>query len=350
MKKLVFLLALTAGLVSCTKENFERNPTETVSTETNIEKNSDKKSKVKLDVVLVSSEVRTVQVSLNEDTEDVLALTFTITAKHGDASVDEIPVRITSTGNVNSVIQQARLLMNGEERGNAEPVNGIANFDDLDMYLLKNEPKTFTVLYDLKELQGNYPEGTMVTTKVIANGIKAEDNNGDDIKPVHINLSGDPQTIELRTYGLIITPVSTTAVSSIDPSQLLFTVKVKATAFGSDMFVGQSVAYYTGWPPSGFWWVLEKSTSPNNPVTTLTQMVNVASDAPVEGNAFRIDEGVARTFTVTAYVSGIPPDGFYRMRLTQIRSFPIVAMTTGMIINHLVPRNNYRTPFAYFSL
>jgi len=75
-----------------------------------------------------------------------------------------------------------------------------------------------------------------------------------------------------------------------------------------------------------------------------------SSNAPVEGNGYRVDSGTERSFMITIIANGLTGDtqAQYRAQLTQGQSWTNAALTVGSAVQDLAPVNSYET--SYFSL
>lgn len=143
----------------------------------------------------------TVAVSSSSDTNDVELLSFKLKAKDSDITIDTILFSLAGSGaGVTEMINDARLLMDGEEVGDVSIDAGsdnslttfasstdtsraitISNLDDDDVVIPDGDTVTFTLVGDVNDTGGAFGNGDSLTVSLDADNITAEDDNGDTL-------------------------------------------------------------------------------------------------------------------------------------------------------------------------
>ncbi|MBP6908658.1 MAG: T9SS type A sorting domain-containing protein [Candidatus Pacebacteria bacterium] len=120
---------------------------------------------------------------------------------------------------------------------------------------------------------------------------------------------------------------------------------------GNTSYLGQTIKLGTvATGTNGIAFVIQKSNSVIVDDTTFYTTTSLTStDATVEGNGYRLDEGSSKHFTVMMYVTNpLTQDILIRAQMKQIRLFAEPALINGTNID-LEPSEYFRTGFIYLN-
>jgi peptidoglycan hydrolase-like protein with peptidoglycan-binding domain len=259
----------------------------------------------------------TVFVDEDDDTDDVLMLSFDLEADNQDITVDAIPVGFTSSstsgtvaaaaaGQIDGIMSRAILKMDGEVVDTVSiPTTAVnfylAVFDDLDLDIEDGETVEFEVYVDLNDADvSTFATGTnMIATTTASNtNWDVEDEEGD---PVTVDggtvTSG---TMTFSTAGVTVAPKTTSATAypndTAANSYGTYTITFNVTAFEDDIYIRNAAASTTPTVGAavGIYYDIEGTTW-----TAGTESVIVSSTADLSGNYFVVDEGETEEFTLT---------------------------------------------------
>jgi hypothetical protein len=319
-------------------------------------------------------------VSNTAGTNNIALLKFTVHAEESNVTLRKIPVILASgPGDISSKINTVRLYRDTNQLDSVDGSSGINVsggvitsgsctdacgfiFSNLNEYVLAGTTASFTVSVDIKALNGNYPGGF---------GLTASISNGDVILPAHLSVmdaNGDllaPSQRSGDAYGqtqYFVTTCIHTVMGSSTTNQTLdngsvvavtYTIPLTVTSCGSGtQYIGQTAQQAdiaTGMNAFGF--VFQNSTAPAVSVTNnIAATILSSSDAVIEGNAYRLDDGTTKHFTLTVtLLTPSSPNSFYRVALKQIRTFTNPSLTVGEINTNLTPVQNYQTGFQFIN-
>jgi hypothetical protein len=346
----------------------------------------------KVTVILSSTNppAGTVMVNSTSATNNVEVLKFKIKAENSAVTLRKIPIQvaISSTNvadDVTNVIDSIKLMSSNNvidsksgtdgyefTAGAASSFTGTlctnttATADDSCAFQFNNlsspynqiasgSTAEFSIVIDFKS-QSNYAAGTMITTSFVnadvlqPTNFSVQDVNGDQLPSSQRFGSAIGNTQILRTSGLNVV-MGTPAVTSVielngNISRVTYNIPLSATSFGGTYYVGQStqqaaVATGTNAVAYGF----NRSTSPAI-LSTLEGASSTiySSDATIEGNGYRIDDGTTKHFYMTVdLLTPSVPNSSYRVSLQQVRVFTNGALTTGAMNIDLLPTSSYQT-------
>lgn len=327
-------------------------------------------SDVELKVNLSSSNLKaqTVKVSTTSQTNGVELLKFTLKAQGSAMSIDQIPVTFTSTSTgVASITGNVTLNIDGQTF--SESVSGSGTsltvlFNDLNIDLAKDETITATVSADINSLTGNYGQGetlaasipSSLVTATSGNYIDVEDVNGDQLVTGDRSGSATGETMTFRSTGVntvMGTPsYNRTTDTSGNVTSVTYTVPVSVTSFGNTLYVGQSAQLATSASGSNaFALAFQTSAAPTTDEVTSSASIAVSSsDAVIESNGFRLDDGSTKHFTITVTLNTPTTSAAnYRVQLKQIQTFTNAALYSGAASSSLLPVEQFRTDYQFIN-
>ncbi len=338
---------------------------------------------VELKVALSSGSpiASTVKVSTTADTNQVKVLEFTLKAQNSAMIVDQIPVTFASTlvesGGVDSITSNVTLKIDGETFNEAVSTAASSvtiSFNDLGIELAADETLTAVIYADINDIDaGTFAEGNeltasitsalVVTTGSSAGALDVEDKNGDQLAAGDRSGSAIGNAISFRTEGVNVvmgtpTYVTSTHSTSGDTLTVKYTIPVAVTSFGDTLYMGQAAQFAaTATASNSFAVVFENSTAPTTAdVTSSASIALSTTNALVESNGYRLDDGVTKNFTIEVtlntpgYQGGLTA-GNYRVRLDELRTFTGAGLESAATAtnNDLVPTTSYRTDFKYIT-
>jgi hypothetical protein len=323
----------------------------------------------------------TVKISSTADTNQVKVLEFTLKAQNSAMVVDQIPVIFASTlvegGGVDSITSNVTLKIDGEtfnEAVSTAASSATISFNDLGLELDANETLTGVIYADINDIDaGTFAEGNeltasitsalVVTTGSSAGALDVEDKNGDQLAAGDRSGSAVGNAIAFRTEGVNVvmgtpTYVTSTHSTSGDTLTVKYTIPVAVTSFGDTLYMGQAAQFAaTATASNSFAVVFENSTTPTTAdVTSSASIALSTTNALVESNGYRLDDGVTKNFTIevtlnTPGLLGAVSAGNYRVRLDELRTFTGAGLESAAtaVNNDLTPTTSYRTDFKYIT-
>ncbi len=237
------------------------------------------------------------------------------------------------------------------------------NDTKLNYAIASNATVKFEVRADINDIDdslstaSDFDNGDKVSASVDSASMIVEiDNiNKDTVSNKTGSSTGENQTF--RADGLMVTMG---AMSSSAPSNNLgeilnrtISIPVTIKALDSTVYVDNTILNGTtiaGTDALSF--TFEDATGAAAAQAELTSVVGTftSSNAPVEGNGYRVDAGTERTFMITLIANGATGESQnqYRVQLNKGKSYTNAALTTGASSQDLSPANAYET--SYFSL
>lgn len=256
-----------------------------------------------LDVTVraADNEDMVVEVSEDDETEEVVLYTAELESETGDNNIEEVVVSIaTTTGTTNGLsdfVTTLYLFLDGEEVG-SESVNDddaaeSITFDDLDVTIDEDDAIDLVVKADINSQDDNF---ATTTTGVYVDGITVDfvDSNDDDqtvtdttnggditfgVTGINVTLNGSPEAeVEYGQY-------------SGDNDRGTFTISFKVTAFGEDdIYVGGEGS--TDESNAGVTYTISSSTA-----ATITKAELTSTADEGENDTFVVNSGDTETFT-----------------------------------------------------
>lgn len=315
---------------------------------------------------------KTVKVSTTSDTNQVELLKFTMKAQNSDMFVDQIPVSFASTnvtsGGLASITSNVTLVIDGQtfnESVTSSASSATISFNDLGLDINANDTVTGTVYADVADIEsGSFDEGTnlsasltstlVATTGSSAGALDVEDSNGDQLVTGDRSGSAVGNTITFRSTGVNTVMGTPTYERTTDTNGLVtsvtYTIPVAVTSFGNTLYMGQSAQLATAATASNaFALVLETAAAPNTEsVSAATSITLSTTDATVESNGYRLDDGVTKHFSVKVTMTAATDNTSIRFRLDTIRTSTTAALVSSTN-SDLLPVTDYRTDFQYIN-
>ena len=327
---------------------------------------------LELKVGLSSSNLKaqTVKVSTTSNTNNVELLKFTMKAQGGAMHVDQIPVLFTTSDNdLDDVTGNVTLNIDGstfsESVSTSSSAASTITFDNLDLDLAADETITGTITADINSVSA-YSEGTTLYASIPSNYvtqtsyiyIDAEDVNGDQLVAGDRSGSATGETMTLRSTGVNTVMGTASYNRTTDTNGLVtsvtYTIPVSVTSFGNTLYVGQSASSaLTVGGSDAFALVFQQSGAPSTDVVLSTSSASIAlssSDATIESNGFRLDDGQTKHFSIVVTLnSGSVLNANYRVQLKQVQTFTNAALSTGATQSNLLPVEQYRTDYQFLN-
>lgn len=264
-------------------------------------------------------EGQVVSVDEDNDTDDVLVLAFDLEADNQDATIDDIPVGLTTTGltgGIDVAVKRAILKMDGSvidtvSITSTASANQEVLFTDLNIDLQDGDTAEFEVLVDLYDAEATSfaTSSTLyATTTGSDSDWDVEDAEGDSVTPNGaVTNSGD--LLVFQTEGISVDLVSTSksiifAGETAGQKQIgEFKIVVSVSAIGEDMYVDKDATEDgnrdgSGSAGAGFMWAT--STQSTTGTTSIAAVVTASGSTSGDtATTYKIDEGETRTFTLT---------------------------------------------------
>jgi hypothetical protein len=292
----------------------------------------------------------TLQLDENDRSDWITVFAFDLDAKNSsdDIEVQSLPIDLTfSSSTYNTLVRDARLMVDGDEVGDVDVTNGGTDNPtltfDLDRdELTINEGDRVTVELQLQfNALGSALEGTTLSATIDGDDIEAE--GADDLGTDQLGGSVTSETHTLRTAGVTADNVSTSESVRQTDGQAdtgTYTIKFDVTAFDSDVYINRTAASGTTLGTGGVNYLVEDSSG--DQVGGGSSSAALSSNAQVVGNRYRVSEGQTRTFTLSvAYTPAA--DDFYRVQLYSINWNDDNADPDTM--QRALPAQNYETDY-----
>lgn len=319
---------------------------------------------VELKVNLSSENLKakTVKVSTTSQTKAVELLKFTLKAQGSKMTIDSLPVTLVSTtADVSKITGNVTLKINGETFD--ETVSGtgsskVITFDNLDLDVSADATITGTVTADINSrVTANYEEGDTLTASIssssIAN-IDVEDTNGDQLVSGDRSGSAVGEVMTFRSTG-VNTVMGTasyekTTDNSGNVTSVTYKIPVSVTSFGNTLYVGQSAQLETTATAStAFALVFQNSENPSVSNTISSASITLSSNATIDANGYRLDDGSTKNFTISVVLSTPSTvNKSYRVALKQIRTFTESSLLNATNSN-LLPVEQFQTDYQFIN-
>jgi len=291
----------------------------------------------------------TLQLSENRVSNWLTVFAFLLDAKDSssDIEIESIPVLVefSNSKTFNSLVNDARLVVNGEAYDDFEVENG--NTDeatlvfDLDGDLVIDAGEEVDVELQLEfEALAEANEGTTVQASIsssLAEEIKAE--GADDLDADQIGGTATGKTHALRSSGTSVgdgnTSATVTTVNGSNNDYATFEVELDITAFEQDAYIPISASAATEWRI--------EDASGNDITNTGSATAIWDSNADEEGNFFVVNEGQTETFALrVTYIPGVANTAA-RLQLLSVSYDSDPDPTPDQTWN-AQPASDYRTP------
>lgn len=280
-----------------------------------------------LDITVRSAdnEDRVVEVSEDDDTDDIEIYHAELESQDGENTIEEVTVSLaTTTGTTNGLSDFANTLhlyIDGEEVGsesvNSDSATESITFDDIDVTLDDDEEVDLVVTVDVNSQEDNFAANAGMYVSGIS--IDFVDQNDDDQTVSDTSDGGD---IMFGATGINATLNGTPEADvqygqySGDNDRGTFTISFKVTAFGDeDIYIGGEGT--TDESNAGINYTLTNSGAVN---VTQAELTSTADDG--DNGTFVINSGDTETFTFTVEVQDSDPgaaDTAQRLEITGIK-------------------------------
>lgn len=290
----------------------------------------------------------------SKETTGVELLSFELRARNQNITIEDIPVSLAITGNathVGEVVRSVKLLQ-GSKTLKTKTIPSSAGlyeeivFDNLDLEINDDSTETFTVVADIRKLDGNFGQGDSVTASTTASmsGWDVEDERGDSVEPTGSVTGG---TLYFFTSGISVKLVSVNESKTFRAGEAgqadigEFKITFDVTAIGDDIYLDRSTTRTeNGVAGDGFTWATTTETTTGLTVVA-SYISSPSSDSNDTDNLYRVREDQTRRFTATVALeadqngvaavrltginwttdsSDVTPDNFYTVNLSDLKT------------------------------
>ena len=325
-------------------------------------------SDVELKVNLSSSNMKakTTKVSTTSDTSQVELLRFTMKAQGSNMVIDQIPVLFTtSETDLDEVTSNVTLKIGGNTYNETVTTSTAATatvlFNDLNLSISKDSTVEGVIYADVNDIEtSTFDEGTTlkaeITSALVAatsgNYIDVEDMNQDQLVTGDRTGSAIGEAMTFRSTGVNVVMSAASYDRTVDNSgnitSVTYTIPVAVTAFGNTLYIGQTAQLATTASASNaFAYVFQNSSAPTVSDVAATASSTLSStNAVLDGNGFRLDDGTTKNFTITVNLT-TPTTGnnSYRVALKDLKTFTDSSLSTGASANALTPVESFQTDY-----
>ncbi|MCK9371472.1 peptidoglycan-binding protein [Candidatus Dojkabacteria bacterium] len=323
---------------------------------------------LKVNLSSTNPTAKTVKVSTTSDTAQVELLKFTMKAQGSSMLIDQIPVLFTtSETDLDEVTSNVTLKIAGNTYNETVVTSTAATatilFDNLNLSVAADATIEGIVYADVNDIEsGTFDEGITLSAEITSalvaavsgNYIDVEDMNGDALATGDRTGSAIGEAMTFRSTGVNTVMGTPTYGSTTDTNGLVtsvtYTIPVAVTSFGNTLYIGQSAQLATAASASNaFALVAETAALPTTESVSATTSITLSTtDATIESNGFRLDDGVTKHFTVNVTMTAATDNTSIRFRLDTIRTFTEAGLVTATN-SDLLPTTNYRTDFKYIN-
>jgi peptidoglycan hydrolase-like protein with peptidoglycan-binding domain len=311
------------------------------------------------------------KVSTTANTDDVVLLKGTLKLT-GTSNVwlDELPIALTSTGgDIQALTGSLKLVLGSNtytESVATASTSGTITFNNLNYTITAGSTVDFTVSADMNDIEDSgvaatdFDEGDTLTASLTATNRAAmvvENSQGDSLTDATERTgSAVGEAITFRSEGVNVVMGTVTYDNTEDTSgnvtTVTYTIPVSVTSFGDTLYMGQSVQLAAAATASNaFAVVFQNSTAPTvSDVAATASFTLATSNATIETNGFRLDDGVTKNFTITVVLT-TPTTGSnsYRVALKQLQTFTDANLGLGSTLNSLTPVESYQTGYKFIT-
>ncbi len=315
-----------------------------------------------------------IKISDTNDTDNVVLLKGKMKLE-GTSNVwfDELPVTLVSTGDsIDALAKSVTLKIGSSEFTESLGANcvstcasnttSVVTFDNLDMNISAGSTVEFTVMADLNDIEEtavtatDFDEGDTLAASVTTTNraaIVVENAEGDaltDGTEITGSVTGEAQQFYSTAVNVVmgtakITPTANTTTG--DVTSVYYEIPLTVTAFGDTLYLGQTAQNAaTATASNAFAFVFQNSGAPTTTDTSVTVsgITLETTNATIESNGYRLDEGETRNFVLKATLTAATNNTSYRIQVKQARTFTEAGLVTGTS-RALSPDVSYRTGF-----
>lgn len=287
--------------------------------------------------IVVDSENRTNNVSIAE---------FDVKAGISNVKIEDVEVGLSVDGaNLVDVVQRGRLYMGGQLVGSVVPTNSGLKFTGIDRNVSANQTRDMSVEVDFRRT--STVDYASTTPDFTVDNVTVDYENSDFKTETEVLVVDETHT--LIEEGLLVTFVSSSVSADRGDNNAddigNFTIVVDVEAIENTWFVSATSTNAEG--NAGFKFTLLDSNG--NDATASTTAVVVTSNAAEanNGDAWRINEGQTRRFTIQT-VADVDLTGFYRLQLNGIEFGPLSTKTAEDEAK-ATPSTDFRTGSLYLN-
>lgn len=287
-------------------------------------------------------------VSATAPTYNVPILSFSMKAIGGVIDTRSIVLPYDGQAHLENIISHAQLYINNTLAGDVDLQSGLITFRGLPVRLDENIQQECTVVADILPAT-QYPIPTFLKFYLGSSYVDARDNNGDKVA---IDVIDAPERSSLRLYCqstmfVMGTPsYDRTTNTNGEVTSVKYYIPLSVMPSGSTVYVGQTAQLATMVSGSNaLALVFRQSGAPTvDDVASIASITLSSFDAPIENNAFRIDGGTVKHFTITVILTTPATlNTSYVVVLKQFQTFTNTSLTTGRTIYNLLPVEQYVT-------
>ncbi len=325
-----------------------------------------------------------VGVNATSATNNVTLLKFTVKATNSNLTLRKVPVQFVSTGsNISELVNTVRLYRGADLIDSADgsalfdTVTGVTDPNDTTLfagtaggYLFSNLSSTlitagstaeFSVVVDLKsQSAGPNEDGNTIMASIVNADVSAVadfgvyDQNGDALPAGSTyrlgSAIGNVMTLYVNGVNTVMGSASytTTEASNGDITSVTWSIPMTVTAFGNDLYIGQTTQKATTATASGaVAFVFQNAAGSYADETSSTASHTIVSDdasANILGTGFLLPSGTPKHFHVSVTLTAPTTlNTYYRVQLKQIRTFTDSGLGLGAASTNLLPVDSYRT-------
>ncbi|HAE36465.1 MAG: hypothetical protein UR85_C0005G0027 [Candidatus Nomurabacteria bacterium GW2011_GWF2_35_66] len=325
-----------------------------------------------------SPKAQVVKASTTANTDGVVLLKGVLTLK-GTSNVwlDELPITFTAANDsIDSMAGSVTLKLGDntytESLGAncvstcASNTTAVVTFNNLDYTITAGATVNFTVSADMNDIENtgvtatDFDEGDTLLASLTSTNRAAmvvENSQGDSLTDATERTgSSVGEAMTFRSEGVNVAMGTVTYGNTEDSSgnitTVTYTIPVSVTSFGDTLYMGQSAQLATAATASNaFAVVFQNSTAPTvSDVAATASFTLATSDATIETNGFRLDDGVTKNFTITAVLTTpTTASNSYRVALKQLQTFTDANLGLGSTLNSLTPVESYQTGYKFIT-
>ena len=208
------------------------------------------------------NDARVIEVDSTNDTDGVELFSFNLEAKgNSDITIDDMPVLFTTVGaDLDGIANTLYIMVDGEEIASesvpsSATTTSLITFDDIDWTIDAGDKVEVIIVADINDIEaGTFDEGDTISvtfgeSETDNTLFDAEDEEGDDLSDADKTGGTSSDTHVFYETGIQVSLVSieekTTVQDSADNDTAQFIIKYNVTAFGGDVYVGDTASATT---------------------------------------------------------------------------------------------------------
>ena len=284
-------------------------------------------------------------------TNGVTTLEYTLKAKDGDITLNDLSVALVTSDDIDDVVSDIEIDIDGQTfsddtklfTGTTATVTQTYTFDiDGDVTIDDGDEVTVKVILDLKRQNGNYANGTTIQAKVGTTQRDATDAEGeDDLTSANSQFTGSAigDVHTLVATGILV-PVDgfSSTIDTLGQNDTIgeYTIEFEVTAVEEDFYIKDFASTTASAATGGIEFSIDPAAA-----GTVTAVLDSTSDEDTPG-VFTVRDGETETFTLTVtYDPAVA--GSFRVLLEEVWSSQNVDGVTGSVIFVPSPVTDFRT-------